>query len=276
MPQAILVLLRHPEEAGSLLDAAARLADIMGLARINALAIGETIELTLAAATTLAGRSEAILAAKEDERLRVLDLKDLFAEWTARVANQAVDALWFEAEGSTTELVATWGQRADVIVATRPSPEDRVDREAFRMALLGTDRPVLMVPPLVVAAPNATFGRRIAIAWRDERQALRAVLASLRWLEGAEQVHVLIGVSDSTRNLDLPAVVLEHGIAASLHVLVVHPGSFGGRLLEAAHRLGADLLVMGAYAHRPLREMILGGVTHHMLSHADLPVLMRH
>jgi nucleotide-binding universal stress UspA family protein len=42
------------------------------------------------------------------------------------------------------------------------------------------------------------------------------------------------------------------------------------------HALGADMLVMGAYAHSPLREMIFGGVTRYMLDHADLPVLMRH
>ena len=51
---------------------------------------------------------------------------------------------------------------------------------------------------------------------------------------------------------------------------------FGQTLLNTAHQLGADMLVMGAYAHSPLRELILGGVTRYMLEHADLPVLMRH
>ena len=47
-------------------------------------------------------------------------------------------------------------------------------------------------------------------------------------------------------------------------------------MLDAVHRLGADLLVMGAYAHLPLRELILGGAMRYMPDHADLPVLMRH
>jgi nucleotide-binding universal stress UspA family protein len=51
---------------------------------------------------------------------------------------------------------------------------------------------------------------------------------------------------------------------------------FGKTLLDTAHRLSVDLLVMGAYAHSPLRELILGGVTNYMLAHADVPVLMRH
>jgi len=50
----------------------------------------------------------------------------------------------------------------------------------------------------------------------------------------------------------------------------------GAALLAAAHRLHADLLVMGAFAHGAFRERMLGGVTQHVLAEADLPVLMRH
>ena len=39
---------------------------------------------------------------------------------------------------------------------------------------------------------------------------------------------------------------------------------------------GADLLVMGGYSHSRLREMILGGVTRHMLEKATLPLLLAH
>jgi nucleotide-binding universal stress UspA family protein len=277
MPEAILVLLRHPEEAKSLLDAAASLADIMGSARINALATRETIEITPAGSATLTDRSEAILMAREEERQRVLTLGGLFTDWVASAAKHPADAHWFEAEGGTTDIVAEWGRRADVIVASRPLPRDRRDRQAFRMALFGTDRPVLMVPPRhAIPEVSATFGRRIAIAWRDEKQALRAVIPALRWLSGAEQVHVLIGVRDATRSPGVPPVLREHGLTVSVHVLAIRPGPFGQTLLDMAHGLSADLLVMGAYAHSPLRELLLGGVTRHMLAHADLPVLMRH
>ena len=37
-----------------------------------------------------------------------------------------------------------------------------------------------------------------------------------------------------------------------------------------------DLLVMGGYTHSRLRQLILGGVTRHMLASADLPVLLNH
>ena len=74
----------------------------------------------------------------------------------------------------------------------------------------------------------------------------------------------------------VPAVFQDHGIAARLHVLPIGKAPFGRTLLEKLHELGADMLVMGAYAHSPLREMIFGGVTRYMIEHADVPVLMRH
>jgi nucleotide-binding universal stress UspA family protein len=52
--------------------------------------------------------------------------------------------------------------------------------------------------------------------------------------------------------------------------------TIGQALIEEAHRAGADLLVMGAYAHGRLAEVILGGATREVLAAADLPVLMQH
>jgi nucleotide-binding universal stress UspA family protein len=50
--------------------------------------------------------------------------------------------------------------------------------------------------------------------------------------------------------------------------------SVGAGLLDAAHRFGCDLLSMGAYSHSRLRQLILGGVTRHVLEYANIPVMM--
>ncbi len=74
----------------------------------------------------------------------------------------------------------------------------------------------------------------------------------------------------------MPEILTEHGVEAEMIVLPIGAGEFGETLLSEAHELGADLLVMGAYAHSPLRELVFGGVTRFILGHADLPILMRH
>jgi nucleotide-binding universal stress UspA family protein len=147
-----------------------------------------------------------------------------------------------------------------------------LSRQAFKAALFGTGRPVLMVP----RGWEGSFGREIAIAWRDDKQAARAVIPAIRCLAAAGRVHVLTGMRDRVERPIVPRILVEHGIQADLHVLPLGPGPFGQALLHKAHDIGADLLVMGAYAHSPLRELILGGVTRYMLEHADLPVLLRH
>ena len=49
-----------------------------------------------------------------------------------------------------------------------------------------------------------------------------------------------------------------------------------GLILVQAAEEKADLLVMGGYGHSRLREMILGGVTRHMLERMSVPVLFAH
>jgi nucleotide-binding universal stress UspA family protein len=68
-----------------------------------------------------------------------------------------------------------------------------------------------------------------------------------------------------------------HGIMATAEVVAPHLRSVGDTLLAAAGEHEADLLVMGAYSHSRLREMLLGGATRHILQSASArPVLLAH
>lgn len=266
MADVILVVPRRPEMAAAVLDAAARLGALAGEARINVLAIREPIQITGLAAEALMNEADSVLTARQREAERIVALKAEFDRWAAPAAH------WIEVEGSAPGIVGEFGGRADIIVAARPAEDDRLARQAFRAALFGTDRPVLVVPPGLTAA----FGSCVALAWRDEKRAVRAVIPALRFLTAAEQVHVLVGVRKGAERPTMPRILLEHGIRADLHVLPIEAGPFGRTLLDTMHQLSADLLLMGAYAHSPLRELILGGVTRYMLTHADRPVFMRH
>jgi len=67
-----------------------------------------------------------------------------------------------------------------------------------------------------------------------------------------------------------------HGIKCSAHTLVKTGASVGEALLSEANSVGADMVVMGAYTHSRMRQMILGGVTSHVLDNSTLPLLMAH
>ncbi len=164
-------------------------------------------------------------------------------------------------------FVAKRGRRSDVVVVPggRGSPRAR---DALHAALFNTSRAVLIAPP----GSAGGFGRVVAVAWKDDIRAPKAVLAAMPILEKAETVHVLRARAPEAT---VPPILVEHGIPAIVHALDGQ-GAVGAQLLETAHRLGADLIVMGAYAHGEWREALLGGVTRYMLEHADLPLLMRH
>jgi nucleotide-binding universal stress UspA family protein len=269
MADLVLVVVRRPEIASSLLSAAQRMAGRMGGARISVLAVREPIQVTPLGAEALIAEAESVIRARQQEQHRLEALHESFERW---VADSNIDAQWAEVEGSAPSIIGDRGSRADMIVAGQPLEEDRLARQAFSAALFGTDRPVLLVPPNVITE----FGRRVAIAWRDDKHAIKAVMPALRYFTDADQVHVLTGIRAGQPSPEMPRVFREHNIAAELHVLPIGSEPFAQTLLDAAHRFSVDLLVMGAYAHSPLRELILGGVTRYILDHTDLPVLMRH
>lgn len=269
MPSVILTYLDQPSTAPTLLRAAAHLADLVGDAEIQALIARTPPQATIMPTEEVltAQQAEAIRAR---EQARAAALTVAFQDWRPQANHPAHLA---EVEAVAAAVVAQRGAGADFVVIGRPDRHTiGTDLPAIHAALTATDRPILLVPPEATAA----FGRCVAIAWRDDGRAVKAVLPALRLLSGAADVHLLQGVRDGSRDLPVPAVFQDHGITARMHVLPIGDGAFGQALLDKAHALGADLLVMGAYSHNPLREMLFGGVTRYMLDHADLPVLMRH
>jgi nucleotide-binding universal stress UspA family protein len=65
-----------------------------------------------------------------------------------------------------------------------------------------------------------------------------------------------------------------HGVQVEVATFKPVDREVGAGMLAAAGEFGADLLALGAYSHSRLRQLILGGVTRHILEHARLPVLM--
>jgi len=174
-------------------------------------------------------------------------------------------------------LLGEYGPIADLIVVALPNCGETDNGLTLEAALFHTGRPVLALPatgPTTVpqAAP-------IAVAWNGRPEAARALSAALPILARSHAEVILMSVGDSEKPQILAPVVeylALHGIGSRPLYLTDRPGGTGAVLLEEAARLGAGLLVMGAYSHNRWREMILGGVTHHVIRHAALPVLFAH
>jgi nucleotide-binding universal stress UspA family protein len=98
-------------------------------------------------------------------------------------------------------------------------------------------------------------------------------------IEAAGAVHVLTATTRRTGfevSEELAAYLRWHGATCERHEVKAQDQPVGAALLGAARNAGADLLVMGAYSRSRFAELIFGGVTQHVLGHADLPVLLAH
>nr|WP_294525518.1 universal stress protein [uncultured Rhodopila sp.] len=273
MTDVILAVLGRRETAHAVLDAAVCLAALAGGAGIIVLVVHAPASVGPLAAEALMAEVGDIDGTRTRERRRIGLLKSAFDAWADGARQGGHSVQWVEEVGVASAVVEERGRRADTIVIARPLPDDdAATAHAFGAALFHTERPVLVVPK----ASSAPFGRRVAIAWRDDPRTAKAIIPAMRLLGAAEQVFLLAGVRKGAEAPGIPAVLRDHGIEASLRILPIGTDPFGKLLLATLHELGADMLVMGAYAHTPLREMIFGGVTRYMCEHAGVPVLMRH
>lgn len=212
-----------------------------------------------------------------DEARRVRDLFDQIA------AGRSLSAEWRAASGFPIDVTAVHARYADLTVVgqldpgvewapvLQPRPED---------IALAAGRPVMVVP---YVGAFAQVGRQVLVAWDASREATRAVNDATPLLAGASAVTVLTidPVRSRDAHGDVPGAdialhLARHGVNARVERTVSSGIDIGDVLLSRASDLGADLLVMGAYAHSRVRELVLGGATRTVLETMTLPVLMSH
>lgn len=264
MSQILLVLLSRPESAADLLDAARIMAGHIEESKIEVLPVRCKPEaLILPSDETISAEHLALLV--EQEKARVEKLRHAFQAWP-----EAKSATWIDDESAAPVALARV-QAAELLIIERPEhPMNDLTRQTSNLAIFDSHRPVLVVPP--GGAKN--FGRHLAVAWRDDDHAVKALLPALRYFARAD-VSVLVG-GGADWDAPLPPPVAETHPRAKAHRVSAKSGSLGKALLAAAKAHKADMLVMGAYGHSAFRELLFGGVTRDVLAHADLPVLMRH
>jgi nucleotide-binding universal stress UspA family protein len=192
---------------------------------------------------------------------------------TAPAADTASAALTL-VTGRDEETIPGLAMLADLSILPHPSDdEEATSSESLHAVLFESGRPVLIAPP---AAP-VSIGRRCCVAWNGTVESSAALAAMVPWLRRAEAVCVLHAPDYQRNGPDADAVLpylAMHGVAADVALFKPVNRDVGAGMLAAAAEFGADLLGMGAYSHSRLRQLILGGVTRHVLRRAALPVLM--
>jgi nucleotide-binding universal stress UspA family protein len=202
----------------------------------------------------------------------------IYKEISEQCIAGGVEWSWEVLEGDPNRLLADRSLFADVIVVSQDHGvtfEDYVGLHAPDELIMQASCSVLVLPKNV---ETPTVGRRILIAWHDTRQAAHAVRRGRDFLEQADKIYLLTCDRPHHRyekGRDIAGYLRRHDVEVE-QVSDVADSNIGATILSYAEDLKADMIVMGAYGRSRWREILTGGVTHHVLSHMKIPVLTSH
>ncbi|MDF2096884.1 universal stress protein [Aquibaculum arenosum] len=180
------------------------------------------------------------------------------------------------------DVIALHGRYSDLVILGQQDEDDEesLPSSLTEETLLSVGRPVLMVP--YIGAPEG-FGRQITLGWDGSREAARAASDALPFLKRADAVRVLcvnpkrgIGGHGEEPGADIALSLARHGVKAEAQHVVSREVEVADLMLSRAADQGTDLMVLGAYGHSRMRELIMGGVTHTLLRNMTVPLLMSH
>ncbi|HET7766396.1 MAG TPA: universal stress protein [Burkholderiales bacterium] len=274
--KTILVHLDAGRRRSERLEIALALADrcdahVVGLFALSAARVPSYVRVETSAILEAAQeqrRGEAAGAAEAEFRSAAARYGGAKAEWRASRAD-AQHAVQLNARYSDLVIV---GQRD-----RDTEPEAGVAPEFVDELVLSCGRPVLLVP---YAGRFRDVGRRVLVAWNASAEAARAVADALPLLERAERVDVIVFESGPRTDhgeepgADAALYLARHGVKATVSRYGIPDVDVGSQILTRAADLSVDLIVMGAYGHSRLRELVLGGATRTILESMTVPVLM--
>ncbi len=197
------------------------------------------------------------------------------------MALSSVECDWRTGEGDPAQIMVLAGRTADLVIIEQQKPE--IDQSAWDVpeaVALTTGTPTLVVPH---SRPFIEVGKRVLVAWNGSRDAAHAIGSALPMLDTADSVVLLNGVSKEqfvtvTRRPQMHIRRRLQAHCANVEVVEFLPraGEEGTEILASAQKHGCDVIVMGAYGHSRVRELLLGGATRDVLRQMQCPVRFAH
>jgi nucleotide-binding universal stress UspA family protein len=191
-------------------------------------------------------------------------------------AGPSVSSAWFDSAPGGEDFVGSHGRLFDLIVLGRPAKGRQGPRmTTLESALFESGRPVLLAPP----TPPRRIGDTILVAWNCSTEQARATALAMPLLRKAGRV-IICTVEGFTvpgpTGEQMARNLLMNDVRAEATTIAPGQRRAGEVILGQADALGCDLIVKGAYTQSRLRQMIFGGTTQHILTHATVPVLLAH
>jgi len=185
-------------------------------------------------------------------------------------------------KGNLISVLDDYAKFNDLLVLGQSNPdESQIMSEAL------ADNLVLEAGTPCLVVPHTSFrefaAKRILVAWNASREAARTLKDALPILTVADYVEVLLvnppqheADKDNAHGKSVSSFLVQHGIKPVIEVITGSKTKPGDSIIARASEVSADMIVMGAYGHSRLREIILGGVTRKLLRQMTVPVFISH
>jgi nucleotide-binding universal stress UspA family protein len=177
-------------------------------------------------------------------------------------------------DGTLAGAMALQGAAHDLIVVDAPRSGGMIGAlEGLRSAIFESTRPVLVVPPEGRAPREHAF-----LVLGDSVPAIRALHGALPLIEGIPRISVLVNCHETWRDLALE-LLSRHGHRPEIVKTDKWTSARdrGRVVLRTANKVGADVIVMGAFAAGRLARLVgMGGATEKVVTGSNVPVLLVH
>jgi nucleotide-binding universal stress UspA family protein len=205
----------------------------------------------------------------------------LRAEIETDLANEGVSWEWRFAYGTAEHRLLEQSALHDIVIC---GPYDAGEQHRGPSSMVGqlvlkAPVPVLVVPDHVkkldVHAP-------VLVGWNGSSEACVALRSAVPLLTLASKVYLAVVEEKRGQDrFDFPAMegakyLSRHGIEAEIVEIPRGEARVSDTLFSGAQMRECSMLVMGAYGHSRLAELLFGGVTRHSLSDPQLPIVLAH
>ncbi len=208
--------------------------------------------------------------------------KETQSKFKAMVTDAGLELDSYIEEGNIIGILSDYARYSDLVILGQSQPDDpdNISEGLADHLVIEGGAPCLVIPYI---GTRQTLGKRVLVAWNESRESARALRDSLPLLQQADQVSVLL-IKHKSHNEDHTAMqgkvilgyLADHGISGKTSLCIDNHLDPGDTMLAQASDNDCDLIVMGAYGHSRLREMVLGGVTRHLLKEMTVPIFISH
>jgi nucleotide-binding universal stress UspA family protein len=214
--------------------------------------------------------------------LKAGDTQDLLNAFTAAASRANIRAQSRASKVPADQIASVLAEHARFsdLTLVPVKPHDSRTEHVIETLLFESGRPLLLCPEQLVDELRPEF-ENVMIAWDHSGRAARAVGDALPLLQAAASVRVVTVADDTTDAMVQSGTALvdhlrEHGVHASFETAKGNGSSIGKVLGSWANSHAIDAIVMGAYHHSRLNEIVWGGVTKTVIGQPPCWVMMSH